>query len=658
MGMFDFVNNLDFSDPQTMARLGALQGLGQAAATTKAPTAIGAALASMYGGAGEGARQAQQYKAGQMGLAVNNLQVQQTLAKLNFFRQLGGQKPITIQDVMSGNINLAGPQGSPGAAPIPGQPNGSPQPLSGPAKVPEQTATAPGQSGFDDYYTKFLAPHEGGYNANDGNGAPVNFGINAKANPDVNVKTLKPEEAKKLTLDRYWTPSGADKLDPALAAVHGDTAFIMGPQAANTLLQEAGGDPQKYLALREQKFKAIAAANPDKAQYLPTWLKRNADLSTYVQGLGGQQAQPGAQAAPAQEQPNEAGFTPSMLAQYGQADPDAAMGMMMKQQRIIPPAEAEQLGFRPGAVVSQDVTGNYHVEQPGTQQFIAATPEDKKKYGATLLGFDPAGRPAFAPSGTEFDMPSADLVAEKIAHYEMQPISAMAQRTPYGQYVMSKAVEINPKFDQRYYNSSNKAVTLFGAGAQGDKVKTFNVAIQHLGVLRQAITALNNGDVQGLNQFKNWWQTQTGQPAPTTFEGIRDIVGDELTKAILGGAGALGDRQALQQTFNKAGSPEQLTRMTDRYVNLMTGQLVGLRKQFTDSTKLPESVFEQKLLPETIAALEKHQGGAGPTGGGFDISQADKTATGPKSKANPNGIKIYHVNGSWYTADGKPWKSP
>ncbi len=341
-------------------------------------------------------------------------------------------------------------------------------------------------------------------------------------------------------------------------------------------------------------------------------------------------------------------MSPSMISAYGQADPDAAMGLIMKQKHILAPDEATKLGFRPGAVVSQDIAGNYNVEQAGAQQFTPATAEDKKKYGATLLGFDASNKPEFAPSGTEFDMPSADLIAEKIAHYEMQPISAMAQRTPYGQYVMSKAVEINPQFDQRYYNSSNKAVSLFGAGAQGDKVKSFNVAIQHLGVLRQAIGALKNGDVQGLNQFKNWWQTQTGQPAPTTFEGIRDIVGDELIKAVLGGAGALGDRVSLQKTFAKAGSPEQLQQMADRYTDLMAGQLVGLRKQFVDSTKLPESVFEQKLLPETVKALEAHKGGgASPlSGGGFDVSKAEKTATGPSGK-------VYLVGGKWFTADGK-----
>lgn len=140
--------------------------------------------------------------------------------------------------------------------------------------------------GFDNFYSQYLAPAEGGYAANDGNGAPVNFGINQKSNPDVNVAELTPDQAKKLTYERYWKPSGADQLPPGLAEIQADTAFNMGVQTAQQLLQQSGGDPQRYLQLREQRYRSIAQANPDKARFLPTWLQRNQQLTQYVGGLG------------------------------------------------------------------------------------------------------------------------------------------------------------------------------------------------------------------------------------------------------------------------------------------------------------------------------------------------------------------------------------
>lgn len=132
--------------------------------------------------------------------------------------------------------------------------------------------------GFDNFYSGFLAPTEGGYADRDGmSGAPVNFGINQKANPDINVKDLTQEKAKQLFHDRYWVPSGADKIqDPTLAAIQMDTAVNMGLPAAKRLLQLSGGDPDKYLKMRDSRYRSIGG--PD----LGNWLNRNNSLRQYV----------------------------------------------------------------------------------------------------------------------------------------------------------------------------------------------------------------------------------------------------------------------------------------------------------------------------------------------------------------------------------------
>lgn len=140
--------------------------------------------------------------------------------------------------------------------------------------------------GFENFYANFLAAHEGGYTDNDGNGSPANFGINQGANPGIDVLNLTQDEAKKILHDRYWVAAGADQLPTALAAVHGDTAINMGVDVANELLAESGGDPHKYLDLRDTKYRAIAALNPDRAKYLPIWLGRNEDLRNFSGDTG------------------------------------------------------------------------------------------------------------------------------------------------------------------------------------------------------------------------------------------------------------------------------------------------------------------------------------------------------------------------------------
>lgn len=147
--------------------------------------------------------------------------------------------------------------------------------------VPEGTmavpvgGTAP-QAGFDAIMQNWILPTEGGFAANDGgSGHPVNFGINQGANPDIDVKSLTPEKAKQLYMQRYWKPSGADRLPPELQAIHFDTAVNMGVGKAQQLLAQSGGDPARYLQLREQRYRQIGGSN------LPAWLERNKKLAEF-----------------------------------------------------------------------------------------------------------------------------------------------------------------------------------------------------------------------------------------------------------------------------------------------------------------------------------------------------------------------------------------
>jgi hypothetical protein len=142
------------------------------------------------------------------------------------------------------------------------------------------------EDGFENFYTNFLSAREGGYTSNDGNGSPANFGINQGANPDIDVSNLTRTDAKQILHDRYWLASGADRLPAALAAVHGDTAINMGVGAANDLLAQSDGDPQKYLDLRDARYRAIGAPDFDKAKYLPLWLGRNEDLRNFTGDSG------------------------------------------------------------------------------------------------------------------------------------------------------------------------------------------------------------------------------------------------------------------------------------------------------------------------------------------------------------------------------------
>ena len=170
----------------------------------------------------------------------------------------------------------------------------------------QQAAPQQGGGGFGDA-VKFTLGHEGGLNAADTNGTPSNMGINQAANPDVDVRGLNQQQAVQLYKTRYWDAIGGDQLPAPLQKMAFDTAVIAGPGKAKEFLQASGGDPQKFMAIRQQFQEKLLAADPNKyGKYAETWRKRNADLA------GGGQPQGGGQPGAPQGQPPQAGQVQQM----------------------------------------------------------------------------------------------------------------------------------------------------------------------------------------------------------------------------------------------------------------------------------------------------------------------------------------------------------
>jgi hypothetical protein len=190
-------------------------------------------------------------------------------------------------------------------------------------------------------------------------------------------------------------------------------------------------------------------------------------------------------------------------------------------------------------------------------------------------------------------------IAQMIANYQMAPLSAAALRSSSGQAIMAQVNQLNPNYDATQFSSKAKAMNSFSTGAEGKSVKSFNVALSHLDTLGQAANALGNGDINGVNKVANAISSWTGSTAPTDFNAIKGIVGDEVTKAILGSGGALADREEAKATINAANSPAQLQSVIRKYQSLMAGQLAGLRTQYENTTGRQD--FEKKLEPRALS---------------------------------------------------------
>lgn len=140
---------------------------------------------------------------------------------------------------------------------------------------------------------KFVLAREGGYsNHPSDSGGETNKGITHKTYdayrksqglPTRSVKDITDKEVKDIYYNNYYKASGADKIgDSKLATVVLDTAVNMGVSRAKMMLNKSNGNVDKYLALRQEKYKEFVQAKPSQKVFLKGWQNRVADLDNYV----------------------------------------------------------------------------------------------------------------------------------------------------------------------------------------------------------------------------------------------------------------------------------------------------------------------------------------------------------------------------------------
>lgn len=229
------------------------------------------------------------------------------------------------------------------------------------------------------------------------------------------------------------------------------------------------------------------------------------------------------------------------------------------------------------------------------------TGQGNANYKTQVNGLGEERRIELAPQPNAAALSQANLnpdnvkqFADAVADGRVAPPSASLLRTPYGQAVQQQLLADHPDYDAKNYPTMQKAQKDFATGKQGDSVRSFNVALSHLDTLNQAGSALQNGDTPALNQIANTVAKWTGKAPPVTFDAIKGIVGDELTKAIVGSHGALADREEMKAQLSAANSPAAMNDVIAKYQSLMAGQLAGLRTQYETSGL---KNFEGKLEP-------------------------------------------------------------
>lgn len=207
-----------------------------------------------------------------------------------------------------------------------------------------------------------------------------------------------------------------------------------------------------------------------------------------------------------------------------------------------------------------------------------------------------------AADGTKPLQGPYETVAKSIANYGMDENASLSRYpAPVRAAIQARVLGLNPDYRQQDYAASKAAQTNFATGKNGNTVRSLNVAISHLDTLGHLSDALGNGNLQVANSIGQGYAQQTGSAAPTNFDTAKTIVGDEITKAIIGTGGSQADRDKAQSVISRANSPAQLKGAIQTYQKLLGGQLRGLRQQYETTTKAKN--FNDYLSPETQTIL-------------------------------------------------------
>jgi hypothetical protein len=227
-------------------------------------------------------------------------------------------------------------------------------------------------------------------------------------------------------------------------------------------------------------------------------------------------------------------------------------------------------------------------------------------YGALV---DPATGKAMEPEAAKA-VAMQDPIAVAIANYQAAPPTLSRGGPSAG--IMRKVMAINPDYNAQNWQAQGTLLKTFTSGKVASELRATNTALSHVGLLNDAIDALNNGDVRVLNQIGNRLGLETGKTPAAVFQTIVGKVGPELAQAY--GEATGGERKGEQANFDPSLPPQTLRANAAITAKLLAGKIGSTKFQW-------ESTMGKRTLPmispEAQGVLDKLGAGTGAAAGGL-----------------------------------------
>jgi hypothetical protein len=208
----------------------------------------------------------------------------------------------------------------------------------------------------------------------------------------------------------------------------------------------------------------------------------------------------------------------------------------------------------------------------------------------------------FTKTGQEFlaSLPPEDAaVVQKIASGEI-PLTTFSTRGGHREALAKQVSAYDPTFNATRSTMWRE----FTSGPTGKNITSINTAISHMGTMSDLANALQNGDVQKVNQFVNFLAVQTGDPSITNLETARQAVGEELMRTFRVAGASEHEAQAWMDKFKTANSPAQLQGSLSTAGTLLTGRIKAVNDNWKRGTQ-SNNDFPNIIPPENLATLQR-----------------------------------------------------
>ena len=225
--------------------------------------------------------------------------------------------------------------------------------------------------------------------------------------------------------------------------------------------------------------------------------------------------------------------------------------------------------------------------------------EDKKKEIDYQIAKYKAIHPAAGLYGDMNPKQIFDDNAHAIASYAMNPKDIPIKERGA---LLAEARKINPTYNEGDYNNRNKAVGYWQIGKGSQQLQSFKTVQGHLDSMNKLIDALQNGDIKAANKVFNFFRTQLGDTNVTNFETAKQVVANEVVRAIsaVGGTSALADRQEAARIFDAAKTPAMLKESIGVLQDLISSKVDTARGFYQTATGRDD--FDKLIAPTTISA--------------------------------------------------------